>query len=143
MITYIDLRKSYLQILFLFTQPRFACSVYLFYTMNQVFPVSFFCFISVSIMSRMRFQMFWKVEHFETLGYTGNLVSSNYISQKMKFSIMGFGSKCDQIRSKLRISSHLLKNSLMENFIFYTLLTSEVYLKTWQRSIMEVFCETS
>ena len=29
-----------------------------------------------------------------------------------------FFSKCDQIRSFLRIWSHLLKKSLMENFIF-------------------------
>ena len=27
-------------------------------------------------------------------------------------------SKCDQIRKKLRIRSHLLKKSVMENFIF-------------------------
>ena len=38
--------------------------------------------------------------------------------QKMKFSIKDFFSKCDQIRRKLRIWSHLLKKSLMENFIF-------------------------
>ena len=36
----------------------------------------------------------------------------------MKFSIEDFLSKCDQIRRKLRIWSHLLKKSLMENFIF-------------------------
>ena len=36
----------------------------------------------------------------------------------MKFSIKDFLSKCDQIRSFLRICSGLLKNSLMENFIF-------------------------
>ena len=36
----------------------------------------------------------------------------------MKFSIKDFFSKCDQIRRKLRISSHLLKKSLIENFIF-------------------------
>ena len=36
----------------------------------------------------------------------------------MKFSIKDFFSKCDQIRSFLRILSHLLKKSLMENFIF-------------------------
>ena len=35
----------------------------------------------------------------------------------MKFSIKDFFSKCDQIRSFLRISSHLLKKSLMKNFI--------------------------
>ena len=38
--------------------------------------------------------------------------------QKLKFSIKDFISKCDQICRKLRIWSHLLKKSLMENFIF-------------------------
>ena len=36
----------------------------------------------------------------------------------MKFSIKDFFSKCDQIRRKLRIWSHLLKKSSMEKFIF-------------------------
>ena len=36
----------------------------------------------------------------------------------MKFSIKDFFNKCDQIRSFLRIRSHLLKKSLMENFSF-------------------------
>ena len=36
----------------------------------------------------------------------------------MKFSIKDFFSKCDQIRWYLQIWSHLLKKSLMENFIF-------------------------
>ena len=36
----------------------------------------------------------------------------------MKLSIKDFSSKCDQIRRKLPIWSHLLKKSLMENFIF-------------------------
>ena len=39
-------------------------------------------------------------------------------AQKMKFCIKDFFSKCDQIRSFLRIWSHLLKKSLMENLIF-------------------------
>ena len=39
-------------------------------------------------------------------------------AQKMKFSIKDFFSKCDQIRSFLRIWSHLLKKLLMENFMF-------------------------
>ena len=39
-------------------------------------------------------------------------------AQKMKFSIKDFFSKCDQMWRKLRIWSHLLKRSLMENFIF-------------------------
>ena len=36
----------------------------------------------------------------------------------MKFSIKVFPSKCDQIRRKLRIWSHLMEKALMENFIF-------------------------
>ena len=38
--------------------------------------------------------------------------------KKMKLSIKDSFSKCDQIRSFLRIWSHLLKKFLMENFIF-------------------------
>ena len=43
----------------------------------------------------------------------------------LKFSIKDFFSKCDQICSKLRIWSHLLKKFLMENFVFCV-----VYRKT-------------
>ena len=43
-------------------------------------------------------------------------------AQEIKFSINNFFSKCDQIRRKLRIWSHLLKKSLMGNFIFYAVL---------------------
>ena len=39
--------------------------------------------------------------------------------QKMKFSIKDFFSKCDQTRSFLRVWSHLLKKSLVENFIVF------------------------
>ena len=39
-------------------------------------------------------------------------------AQKVKFSIKDFFSKSDQLRSFLRTWSHLLKKSLMENFIF-------------------------
>ena len=42
---------------------------------------------------------------------------------KNKFSITIFFSKSDPIRRKLRIWSHLLKKSLMENFIFMQWLT--------------------
>ena len=40
----------------------------------------------------------------------------------MKFSIKVFFSKCDQIRCSLRIWSHLLKKSSMENFSFCAVL---------------------
>ena len=42
----------------------------------------------------------------------------NSTAQKIKFCIKDFFTKCDQIRRKPRIWSHLLKKSLMENFIF-------------------------
>ena len=41
-----------------------------------------------------------------------------YTAQKMKFSIQDFFSKCDKTRSFLRIWSHLLKKSSIENFNF-------------------------
>ena len=49
-----------------------------------------------------------------------------YTVQKMKFSIKDFFSKCDQIRPKLRIWSHLLKKPLMENFIFCAVIITDL-----------------
>ena len=54
----------------------------------------------------------------------------NITAQKIKFSIKDFFSECDQIRSFLRIWSHLLKKSLRENFIF-----CEVYLENKRSNI--------
>ena len=45
-------------------------------------------------------------------------VNIKTLPKKMKFSNEDFFSKCDQIWSFLRIWSHLLKKSLMGNFIF-------------------------
>ena len=49
-----------------------------------------------------------------------------YTAQNMKFSFKGFFSKCDQIRSFLRIWSLLLKKSLVKNFIFCAVLTVDL-----------------
>ena len=43
----------------------------------------------------------------------------------MKFLIKDFFSKCNQIRRKLRILSHILKTSLMENFMFWAVILLE------------------
>ena len=72
----------------------------------------------------------------------------------MKFSIKDFFSNCDQIRSFLRIWSHLLKKSLMENVIFLcSVLKTLVNLskirkqkskdlqlnkKTWKRAVNQI-----
>ena len=55
---------------------------------------------------------FWWWESLRTKSH------KTYTAQKMKFSITDFFSKCVQIRNFLRIWSHLLKKSVMENFIF-------------------------
>ena len=44
--------------------------------------------------------------------------------KKMKFFIKDFFSKCEDICRKLRICSHLQKESLMEHFIFCAALNS-------------------
>ena len=46
------------------------------------------------------------------------LVSVTKLHKKKTFSIKGFFRKCGQIRSFLQIWSHLLKKSLIENFVF-------------------------
>ena len=48
-------------------------------------------------------------------------------AQKMKFSTKDCFSKCYQIRRKLRIWSHLLKQSLVENFILCAVTTVSYY----------------
>ena len=50
-------------------------------------------------------------------------------AQKVKFSIKGLFSKCDQIGSFLRTWSHLLKKSLMKNFIFCAVHFSTLCMK--------------
>ena len=40
----------------------------------------------------------------------------------MKFSLKDLFNKCDQVRRNLRIWSHLLNKTLMENFFFFAVL---------------------
>ena len=44
---------------------------------------------------------------------------SIYTAQKMRFFIKALSSKFDQVHWKLRMWSHLLEKSVMENFIFF------------------------
>ena len=70
------------------------------------------------------------VNHFQfCMKVEVRLVLLDYTAQKMKFSIKDFLSKCDQIRRKLGIWSHILKKSLIENFIFFcAVLVSQIRL---------------
>ena len=67
------------------------------------------------------------IEIFLTNIRTKRFQKVNHTAQKMKFFIKDFFSKCDQIRRKLPVWSHLLKKSLMGNFIFCAvLITHEI-----------------
>ena len=57
-----------------------------------------------------------KLEQFVLLYYC--LLPGEDVTIYTLFSIKDSFSKCNQIRRKLRIWSHLLKESLMESFIF-------------------------
>ena len=64
---------------------------------------------------------------------------------KIEVSIKDFFNKCDQILSFLRIWSHLLKKSLMENFIFCAVISAllnfsnlKVKLKTTKKYLQKV-----
>ena len=50
--------------------------------------------------------------------FTLVFIAGHDTAQKVKSPIMDFFSKCDQIRRFLRIGLHLLKESVMGNFIF-------------------------
>ena len=66
------------------------------------------------------------------------LVLSNhviYTTQKMKFSIKDLFSKCDQIRSFLRIWSHLLQKSLMENLIFCAVIYAQRRIQNFAKHL--------
>ena len=57
----------------------------------------------------------------------------------MKFFIKDFFSKCDQILRKLRIWSHLLKKSLMENSIFCEVLISDMITDMYKNNFFRDF----
>ena len=62
----------------------------------------------------------------------------------MKFSIKDFFSKFDKIRRKKRIWSHLLKTSLMENFIFCAVnivvrVPADLYLGPFETTTITLF----
>ena len=61
---------------------------------------------------------------------------TTFTAQKMKFSIKDFFSKCDQIRSFLRIWSNLLKKSTKDNFSFYAL-----KLRIWSHLLKNLLIE--
>ena len=72
-------------------------------------------------------------------------IFSFFTVHNMTFSIKDFFSKCDQTLRKLRVWSHLLKKSLMENFIFCAvplfMLSGMGYIRTLSNIADEAFGE--
>ena len=62
-------------------------------------------------------------------------------TQKMKFFINGFFSKCDEIRSLMEISSYLLKKSLIENFIFCAVYISTLDFTKWKSYLTVLYMQ--
>ena len=77
-----------------------------------------------------------------TLATIQFLLSIHRTAQKMELSIKDFFSKCDQILRELRIWSHLLKKSLMENFTFCAVQCIDLVKLKLARSLL-VFRDSS
>ena len=97
-----------------------------FLSLTRILEASFFQITSYYIISRFLKWHFWKtsisldVSIFTrpSILFHSFQMTKPLTTQKMKFSIKDFFSKCDQIRNFLRIWSHFLKKSVMGNFIF-------------------------
>ena len=66
----------------------------------------------------------------QSWNYNFNISLDSHTAQKMKFFIKDFFRKCDQIRRKPRIWSHLLRKPLMENFIFCAVTVWDAMIKS-------------
>ena len=96
--TNIHFFRPFSKIHFLFSNKTFC------FKLVQYFSKQLHILIYLSIIMKFINTPFW---HMTYLGFT---------AQKMKFSTKDFFTECDQIRRFLRIWSHLLEKSLMENF---------------------------
>ena len=69
----------------------------------------------------------------EDRNYSESILLKIDTEQKKKFSIQDFFSKYDQIYGKLRIWSHSLKKSVMKNFIFCAVCSTDIYPKITEK----------
>ena len=76
-----------------------------------------------------------------TLVHHGD-ISHVTTAAKMMFPIQDFFSKCDQIHRKLRIWSHLLNNTLMENFLCSVCTPKKVLYLRWNERHLRAYFET-
>ena len=99
---------------------------------SQGFPETLIKFALKKLIFKNELLKMLKIGWFKELTSSLDWITASFIipCKKMKFSIMDFFSKCGQIRRKLRIWSHLLKKSLMENFF-----CAVIHHSSWQLHI--------
>ena len=73
------------------------------------------CFLKIAVLIVIQ-KLYFRKSKYKI--YSDNQKTLCFTAKRMKFSIKDFFSECDQIRSFLRIWSHLLKKTLMTNLIF-------------------------
>ena len=78
--------------------------------------------------------LYWIVQYWQGYSFEKMKLSSTKkkifaLHKRLNFSVKDFFSKCDQICKKWWIWSHLLKKSLMENFIFCAVLRFQLKCK--------------
>ena len=62
-------------------------------------------------------------------------LSNKITAKEMKFSLIDFFSKCDQMHIFQRIWLRLLKKSLMENFLFCEVRVNEQIEQTYNKAV--------
>ena len=89
-------------------------------------------FLSLSGIGAGRVKILWLISSRKIIRYQEVIMYTfcKYCTKNEVFSINDFFSKSDQIPRNLRIWSHLLKKSLMENFIFCALKYKQMQSKT-------------
>ena len=108
-------------------------------------------FQSISLFEKMlhrrcstRFSLLYLLSNLYILLSNMSITNPQITAQKMEFPIKDFFSKCDQIRRKLRIWSHLLKKSLVEKFIFCAVIETESRIRSILHSSqpirLKIFC---
>ena len=110
-----------------FYSEKVRCNRYqnkcLSYYQSQTFET---CLISCSVTLRNPYSLISCSVTLRNPSVERDICMETYTAHKMKFFIKYFFSKCDQIRIKLRIWSHLLKKSSMEKFIFCAVISQNL-----------------
>ena len=83
--------------------------------------------IAISPELQLAITLRYQVTFTDLLGIVNFSINRHAFHKKRNFSLRFLISKCNEMHRKLRILSHLLKKSLMENFIFCAVMIHPKY----------------